>query len=149
MNSEKINWCLSQSSGINLMPPNINLSNSYIKEADETLENVFSSKGKWKTITAYYACYSALYSILMKCGIKCEIHDYTLELINLFSFTKEEIKFIKNLKDDRINAQYHLKNILLNDEKPVKEFIFKCKIILNDLNSQKIEEIRKLLMEKS
>ncbi|MGE0793600.1 MAG: hypothetical protein AB7V77_05480 [Candidatus Woesearchaeota archaeon] len=144
MNFEKLNWCLLQIHGIKLIEPNINLSNSYAKEADETLENVFTSKGKWKTITAYYACYSAIYSILMRCGIKCEIHDCTLELINLFDFTNEEKTFIKNLKEDRINAQYFLKNIILDNEKQVKQFILKCKVILNKLNSTEIEKIRNL-----
>jgi len=91
---------------------------------------------------AYYACYSAIYAILMKCGIKCEIHDCTLELLNLFPFTKEEKEFIFNLKEDRVKSQYHLKNIILKDEEEVKKFIFKCKTIITDLNSQKIQEIR-------
>lgn len=142
MNEDKIRWCCKQKRGIELIEINPHLSESYIKEADETLENVFPAKGKWKTITAYYACYNALYSIMMRCGVKCEIHDCSLELMELFDFRSFEREYLRKLKDDRIQAQYYLKNILLGDESKVKEFVLKCKTLLNGLDSDKIEKIR-------
>lgn len=78
----------------------------------------------------------------MKCGIRCEIHDCSLELMELFDFDASEISYIKKLKGDRIQTQYYLKNILLEDESQVKEFILKCKTLSNNLNSEKIGEIR-------
>jgi len=87
----RIKWCSEQKKGIKLIEIKPHLSESYLQEADETLENVFSASGKWKVITAYYACYSALYSILMKTGIKCEIHDCALELMVLLEFGESEI----------------------------------------------------------
>ncbi|MEK6888041.1 MAG: hypothetical protein AABX14_03795 [Candidatus Aenigmatarchaeota archaeon] len=113
-----------------------------MKEADDTLENVFTAKGKWKLITAYYACYNALYSVLMKCGIKCEIHDCTIELMGMLGFDTSDIKYMIKLKEDRIQAQYYLKNIQLKDESKSKEFILKCKAVLDSLDSGKIEKIR-------
>ena len=104
MNESKIKWCAEQKKGINLIEPKLHLSESYIKEADETLENVFVTKGKWKLITAYYACYSALYALLMKAGIKCEIHDCTFELMELFGFNTSEIEYLRKLKEDRIQV---------------------------------------------
>ena len=83
MNNKKLIWCINQNKGIELIDQKLHLSTSYIQEADETLENMLSSKGKWKTIMAYYTCYNALYSLLMKVGIKCEIHDCTIELMDL------------------------------------------------------------------
>jgi uncharacterized protein (UPF0332 family) len=147
MNLGKIKWCMCQKKGIELIDLNLNLSKAYIDEADETLENVFLAKGKWKIITSYYACYNALYSILMKSGIKSEIHECSIELMYLFDFSEEDVIFLKNLKEDRIKVQYYLKKINLKDECKVKKFILKCKIILNDLNNQKIESIRKLLVD--
>lgn len=41
MNEDKIRWCLKQKSGISLIELKPHLSESYMKEADETLENVF------------------------------------------------------------------------------------------------------------
>lgn len=142
MNEDKIRWCLKQKKGIKLIELKPNLSKSYMEEADKTLENVFSTKGKWKLITAYYACYSAFYALLMKCGIKSEIHDCSLELMGLFGFSASEIKYLEKLKEDRIQAQYYLKEILLENELEIKNLILKCKIILQNLNPEKIEEIR-------
>ena len=147
MNEDKIKWCLKQNKGIELIELKQHLSESYVKEADETLENVFSAKGKWRLITAYYACYNAFYALLMKCGIRCEIHDCSLKLMELFGFDSSEIEYLKKLKGDRIQAQYYLKNIELKDESNVKKFILKCKTLLSDLDSEKIEGIRAKLKE--
>jgi len=145
MGRGKISWCMNQTRGIRLTEPKPHLSRSYMEEADDTLENVFSSTGKWKLITAYYACYNALYSILMKCGIRCEIHDCTIALMEFFGFTVSEIEYLADLKDDRIRAQYYLKDVQLKDEDDVKRFIIKCKSVLNDLDSEKINAVRKSL----
>ncbi|NOQ56162.1 MAG: hypothetical protein GQ477_05155 [Nanohaloarchaea archaeon] len=103
------------------------------------------TKGKWKVITAYYACYNASYSILMRCGIKSEIHECTIELMNLFDFDEHDIDYISKLKQDRIHVQYYLKEIQLDDEDDVKEFILKCKQILDSPGSLQIEEVRESL----
>jgi hypothetical protein len=145
MNSDKIRWCLCQKNGISLTEPKPHLANSYVNEADDTLMNVSTATGKWKTITAYYACYSALYALLMRCGIRCEIHECTLELMDLFPFHDTEKDFMRQLKDNRIQAQYYLKKILLNDEVPVKQFILRCKVLLSGLSTPKIEMIRSII----
>ncbi len=103
---------------------------------------MFHTNGKWKLILAYYACYSALYSLLMKCRIKSEIHDCSLELISLFDFSVSEVNFFRKLKEKRIKTQYYLQGIILKDEIVVKKFIIKCKILLNSLNLDKINKIR-------
>lgn len=146
---DKLKWCLKQKKGIELINPKSNLSKAYLMEADETLENVSVVKGKWKIITAYYACYNALYAILMKCGIKCEIHDCTIELMRLFNFTQLDIEYMRELKDTRIKAQYYLKKVFLKEESKVKQFISKCKIILSGLSSSDIIVIRRQLNDKS
>ena len=143
IDKSKIKWCARQSKGLQLIEAKPHLSDAYMKEADETLENVFSATGKWKLITAYYACYNALYSLLMKCGIKCEIHDCTLELMELFGFEALDINYIRELKEGRIQAQYYLQSLILEDEQKVKKFVLRCKTILADLDSEKIESIRK------
>ena len=142
MNENKIKWCLKQRKGIKLVNLKPHLSLSYMKEADETLENMFCVKGKWKLITAYYACYNSLYSLFMQSGIKCEIHDCSLELMFLFDFDEKDIDFLNNLKEKRIKVQYYLEDLFLEDENKVKMFVFKCKTLLNNLNSEKIETIR-------
>ena len=68
--SSKINWCLKQKKGIKLVELKPHLSESYIKESDESLNVCSKLEGKWKLISGYYACYNAFYSLLMKAGIK-------------------------------------------------------------------------------
>lgn len=145
MEKNKLNWCIKEKRGIELINPKDHLSKSYLKEADETLIEMLKLEGKWKVITAYYACYNSVYAILMKCGIKSEIHTCTIELMRLLPFEKEDIEFLTKLKNNRIQAQYYLKEKILNNENKVKIFISKSKLILNQLNENKIEEIRKKL----
>lgn len=139
---DKMNWCKNQTKGIELIESKEHLSKSYFGEAEETLRELKEVSGKWKLIMAYYSCYNALYSILMKIGVKCEIHDCTIELMNLLDFSEEEISFLKKLKFDRIEAQYYLKKIELKNPEKVKLFVNKCKEKLFDLNSEEINVIR-------
>ncbi|MBU0756674.1 MAG: hypothetical protein KKF44_01295 [Nanoarchaeota archaeon] len=145
MADNKIKWCLCQKKGISIIDCKNHLSEAYMQEADETLQNVMTTTGKWKLITAYYACYNALYSLLMKCGIKCEIHDCTLELMSLFEFTDAEKELLAKLKEDRIQVQYYLKSRTIHDIDDIKEFILRCKEILLDLNILKISKKREFL----
>ena len=147
MNEDKIKRCIKQQRGIELIEIKPHLSKAYMEEAEETLENVFLAKGKWKVITSYYACYNALYSILMRCEIKCEIHDCTLELIEFFDFEDSEIRYLKKLKEDRIQVRYYLKNLILEDETEVKNFVVKCKTVLNSLDDERVENIRNKIRE--
>lgn len=145
MEENKLDWCKKQKNGIELISIKEHLSKSYIEEADKTLLEMLKIEGKWKVITGYYACYNALYSILMKCGIKCEIHSCSIQLMQLFTFDKEDIDLLEQLKDDRIQAQYYLIEKKLEDVDKVKDFISKCKLILIQLSSNQIEDIRRKL----
>jgi len=51
--------------------------------------------------------------------------------------------YLTKLKEDRIQAQYHLKDIVLEDDSAVKEFILECKTVLEALDSEKIDKIRR------
>jgi len=148
MQKNKINWCCTQKKGIILTELKPHLSDAYIKEADETLENVFTTTGKWKVITSYYACYNALYAILMNCGIKSEIHDCTIELMKILPFDTPSIEFMEKLKEDRIQTQYYLKNKEPPTEQHVKQFIITCKNIRTNITTPQIEQIRKTLENK-
>jgi len=144
----EIGWCRKQPGGISLIDKKLHLSEAYLKDAYESLKVCMNSEGKWKVVTGYYACYNALYSILMKCGIKCEIHDCTIKLMKLFNFSDSEIRFIDGLKKKRIQGQYYLKKVELGSVTSVKNFILKCEEILNSLNEDEINKIRGKLNEK-
>ena len=90
---------------------------------------------KWDVIKAYYACYHALYAVLMKCGIKCEIHDCSIELMkNIGSFSKEDYSLLIELKENRIQVQYYLKKKTLSNLNQVKRLILKCQEIAENID---------------
>ena len=134
-------WCLKQKKGIELVEPNGNLSKAYLNDADDSLLAMGKNKGKWKIVTAYYACYNAFYALLMKTGIKCEIHDCTIELMALFEL-KKEISFMKKLKKMRIDVQYYLKPAPEINLTEIKHFVSECKLLTRDLTEDKIKLIR-------
>ena len=139
-----INWCMKQKQGIRFGEPNDNLCTAYLKEADETLHVMLTITGKWKVVTAYYACYHALYALLQKLGITSEIHDCSLALMPLIGFTKEQTVFMLKLKVERINVQYYLQAPTAVDEPKVKQFVVDCKA-KSKLSVDNISRIRSAL----
>jgi uncharacterized protein (UPF0332 family) len=153
---DKIKWCVKKEEGLNLIEPNSNLANAYIKKSEEALESMRINIIKdWKISTAYYTIYFSLYAILMKLGVKCEIHSCTLEFAKRFLkeyFEEKEIDFIKDSLKARVNSQYYI-NRTVPDEQYNKmiqrspEFLVKCKSIITKLNEKKIKEIRNKFQE--
>jgi len=144
---EKIKWCCLQKDGIKLIELNENLSKKYIQEADKDLTEMKNASSlKWKDIEAYYSCYNSVYALLQKIGVKCEIHDCTIELLSIISekieITKKQVDLIKDLKDKRMNVQYYLKKPEEIDERAVADFVLSCKESLNSLTYDDIIEIR-------
>ena len=148
-----IRWCKGQIKGIAFVEPNDNLTNEYIATAKETLDVLHSITGKsnvWLATTKYYAEYFAFYALLMKIGVKCEIHDCTIAIAHLLE--KENILpkgFAKVLEDDkqlRIDNQYYLKNreVVINYDDLLK-FVLTVQKITLGLTQTKIENIRKIL----
>lgn len=141
----KIKWCFGQKKGLEFIEPTSNLSDEYLKEARQTLLRIQENKDKWDIIMGYYACYNALYSILMKAGIKCEIHDCTLEMVKLIpGFDSKDYAFIINLKELRKQVQYYLKDEVLKDVFSIKGFVWKCTEIREQFDGQ---ELRRKLNE--
>ena len=148
-----LNWCKNQKKGIKLIEPNDNLAKEYIQTAEETLEILRCIQGKskvWLATTKYYCKYFAIYSLLMKIGIKCEIHDCTIEVCRLLEekkiIPKEFTKSLEKDKELRIDNQYYLKNKeVLIDYNKIIEFVLQIKNILNSISHDKITEIRNSL----
>lgn len=146
-----LNWCKKQESGIKIVEPNINLSEDYIKSAEETLVLLKDIKGKsnmWSATMKYYCEYFAAYSLLIKIGIKCEIHDCTIKICELLE--KEGIlprgTFSRLEKDKglRIDNQYYLKNIKVDiNFSELSDFILQIKNISSTLTLEEINKIRK------
>jgi len=150
----KLKWCFRKRE-VKLIEPNENLSNEYLKSAEETLLVLRDIKGKsnmWLATTKYYSEYFALYALLMRIGIKSEIHDCTIEIVK---FLEEQnviemgiAKILENDKSLRIDNQYYLKNKkVFVDYNNLRDMIFKIKEIINTITNEKIEEIRRKIRE--
>ena len=85
-----IDWCKKQ--GMKLIEPNDNLAEEYYRNAEETLRvtNLIKNSGSnmWLATQKYYTEYLAAYSLLMKIGVKSEIHSCTIEVIRLLEKEK-------------------------------------------------------------
>ena len=154
---DKISWCKKQERGIKLIEPNDNLSEEYFQNAEESLKVLTSIKetksNMWLATTKYYIEYFAVYSVLMKLGIKCEIHDCTIALAEFLEkesvIAKGDSKILEKDKELRIDNQYYLKNIpvTINLEK-LSEFLIAMKESLSRLDKNRILEIRKKISDK-
>ena len=74
--------------------PSNELAEEYFRNAEETLRvtNLIKDSGSnmWLATQKYYTEYLAAYALLMKIGIKSEIHSCTIEVIKLI----EQEKFL-------------------------------------------------------
>ena len=112
-----LSWCKKKKEGIKLIEPNDNLCQDYLKSSEETLsilKDIENKSNMWLATTKYYCEYFSIYALLMKFGIKSEIHECTIEVCR---FLEERgvipIGFTKRLEEDkglRIDNQYYLKN---------------------------------------
>ena len=148
---DRIKWCIRVRNGIELIDPNSNLAGAYLGKAEDSLETMRLAESKdWKISAAYYTMYFSLYAILMKIGVKCEIHKCTIECMNSFladHFDKEEYKLMEESLRARIDAQYFVdRNItdtlFKNMMRKAPEFLVKCKSVVLKLNERKITQIR-------
>ena len=148
---DKIKWCAGKKEGLSLIEPNSDLAEAYIKKAEEALESVRVNIIKdWKISTAYYTLYFSLYSVLIKIGIKCEIHSCTIAFAERFLrefFSEEDIDFTEDSLKARIDSRYYIDRTVPDEQynkmvKNTPEFLVKCKSILLKLNEKKINEIR-------
>jgi len=137
---------------LSLIEPNADLAEAYVKKAEEALESMRVNIIKdWKISTAYYALYFSLYAVLVKTGIKCEIHSCTIEFAKRFLkgfFSGEDLGFMEDSLKARIDSQYYIDRTVpdLQYAKMLQEtpgFLVKCKSILVTLNEKKINGIRK------
>lgn len=138
----KLDWCKGRKRGIKIVDPNENLARSYMEKSEDSMKMMEDAPSEdWKIVGAYYSCYQALYSLLQRAGIKSEIHDCTIELMEFLPFSEEEVELVKELKEKRENAQYYVtEETKLKSTHRVKQFVLKCKEIAEKEN---FEEIRK------
>ena len=148
-----LKWCCKQKDGIKLIEPSDNLSLSYMQMADNAL-GTMNRERKYNITFAisacYYSMYYSLYSVLMKLGVKCEIHSCTLEFMKELLaefYSKEDFKTISKAFDLRNIAQYYVDKVidtkeadLIMSKAPL--FVNTSKEILSRMNEGDVKKIR-------
>lgn len=143
--------------GIKLIKPSDNLCRSYIKKAENSLMSMRLNSREgikdWTASTAYYARYHMLYALLMKCGIRSEIHDCSIEIAKklLRGFVGGNlIGEMESAKKQRIDMQYYTDRIVEDKQlnknvKSAGNFVLKIKNIINKITEEDISKIRSKL----
>ena len=137
-----LNWCFKQNKGIKIIQSNLGIAKKYLSDAKLDLTLINKKEPKWNIIKEYYVCYNSLYSLLVKCGIKCEIHDCTIKLMNIFGFEKKVQNKLVDLKKERIGVQYYLGKSKKDYFDFAKSFFEICEIKFMELNDFEINKIR-------
>jgi uncharacterized protein (UPF0332 family) len=148
---DKIKWCAGKKEGLYLIQSNPDLANAYIKKAEEALESMRVNIIKdWKISTAYYTIYFSLYAVLMKLGVKCEIHSCTIEFAKRFLkeyFKETDLDFTEDSLKARVDSQYYIDRTVPDEQynkmiQKAPEYLVKCKSVIIKLNEKKVNEIR-------
>src|SRR3989338_1043465 len=153
----KLQWCGRQKKGIKLGQPNENICIAYLKKAETSLKSMqlnYQEKiNDWAVDAAYYARYQALYGLLQKCGISCEIHDCSIMLLRFLfveTFDKTLFSELETAKEQRVNLVYYT-NRLVSEEEIAKNitsapnFVLKIEETVSKMSIEKIVEIRQHL----
>lgn len=152
-----INWCLDQKKGIKISSPNENMSESYIKMAEESigiLRKVEDSK-IWTATTAYYIFYYSLYSLMLRIGIKCEIHTCSLEFMKKLLkdfYSEKDMEMIEKAFSARSDLQYYADRPVDNEtieeiKSYCKQFYIKTKDILSKITESEVNSVRETIIK--
>jgi uncharacterized protein (UPF0332 family) len=156
-NRRYLKWCLRQKRGIRLTAPSDNLVKAYLEKSRNALKsmeaNAQAGIAEWTVAASYYAKYFAVYALLSKIGVKCEIHDCTIALFGFLFGNKEFRRLVRELrqsKDDRVDAQYYSKEVEanLNDIiKQTKQFVLQIEELVDGLNAERTTALQQKLNE--
>jgi uncharacterized protein (UPF0332 family) len=155
-----LSWCFKQKRGIRITEPNQNLTKAYLKKAASALNTMTATmqinETEWTATAAYYARYFALYALLMKIGVKSEIHDCTINIAQLFAnhevLSQNLVDDIAEAKQTRIDTQYYVatevsqKQIRQNAE-TARKFVLEIEQTLENITTEQISNIRTRLKE--
>ena len=150
-----IKWCLANKNGIKLIEPNANMSNSYLKMAEESIYVLNGVKNSriWLATTTYYIFYYSLYSLMLRIGVKCEIHACSLEFMKkclIEYYDETDMKMIEKAFLVRIDLQYYSdrpvdERVINETSKYCKDFYIKTKDIISKITETQIDLVRKKL----
>ena len=151
---KKIKWCFKIKEGLKIVEPNDDLSKLFLNESKLSLkraEKCFQEGDLlWTTVVLYYAEYYAIYSFLLKIGIKSENHSCSIAIVE---YIIGNVNTIIKQRGKRIDAQYYMRTgknkevgIML---KEAKVFVGFYDNLISNLNQKEIEQFRSSIPPKS
>ena len=110
---------------------------------------------EWVSTTAYYARYFALYALLMKIGIKSEIHDCTINVARLLAKNGVlDDRLVDDLfvaKQARIDTQYYVATEFSTDDLEdnvagARNFVLETEKFIDIISDKQIQTVRDQIM---
>ena len=153
-----LKWCCNKKEGIKLIEANENLAKGYVEMAEAAIGTMNREKNlnmQFAISACYYSMYYSLYAVLMKIGVKCEIHACTLEFMKKLLtgfYSKEDFRIISRAFDVRNTSQYYVDRIIAREDidfiiNNAPYFLSKSKEILSKINEKDINMIREEIGE--
>lgn len=141
---------------LELVEPSEEMKISYLQKAENCLKSaklLFQNQlYENSTSEAYYCMYNSLLALLFKTGIKSENHSASIVILKKLFKEDALYNIISLAKEERIDKQYYVEsqqivkatkescnNIIIKSE----GFLIKMKLLISQLNNQKIDLIRK------
>jgi len=147
-----IKWCIKKKNGLELIEPNKNMSDSYLRMAEESIEvlQIVNKSNIWTATSSYYIFYYSLYALMLRIGVKCEIHACSLEFMKLMLnefYSNVDSSMIHKAFSARIDLQYYADrpvemSIITETKTYSKLFFIKTKDILARITEEQIKGIR-------
>lgn len=141
--------------GIVLVEPSVNLSQAYLQKAEDAMDAMESVRSRdWKISTGYYALYFGLYSVMMRIGIRSEIHTCSIEVMRrvlVNYFTPHDISMVERARKNRVEAQYYI-SPEIPDPFPEElhrfcpRFVVQCKQVCEQLTEPDIVALRGIVL---
>ena len=111
----------------------------------------------WTATTTYYIFYYSLYSLMLRIGIKCEIHSCSLEFMKKYLtmfYDKKDAEMIEKAFSARIDLQYYAdrpvdEKVIEETKKHSKLFFIKTKDALSRITEEQVKNIREALKKEA
>ncbi|MBP2133298.1 uncharacterized protein (UPF0332 family) [Methanomicrobium sp. W14] len=152
----EMNWCKDKRKGLKLTEPSENLSEAYFEKAEDSLAVMNSlDSPDWIISTGYYSMYYSLYAVLMKVGVKSEIHICTIafmkECLRDF-FSEEEAERMDKARLMRVQSQYSVTREFSSSQAEkiataAPLFLLKCRDVCDKMTHPDMEKIRKKMAD--
>ena len=132
--------------------PNIDISKSYLEQAEKTLRKILQALDEqdflWASVKIYYAAYYSLCAFLRRIGLDSDIHDCSIRVAAKILEDNDMEITMNILKQSRIDNQYYLKisdkKTLLDNYDAAKSLYIKFYNLCNEPLENYVQKVNAL-----